>query len=411
MSDLAFPEITDAPAQTKRAVAPVDLRALALTRFGDWRSQAAALVAKFANVAFPVSTPKGYDEAKRALAEVRAPRYAAQNVSKASKSELATVSKAVGAEEQAVIDALAATEAAIKAQIDAEDERKAAEKAERERIEAARIEKHEQGLSTIRSYLTRCQAPAMTSERIATGIAMLEAVDVGAEWQEYEVAATTAKGVTLTAMRDLYAAALVAEDDARQREAQRVENARVAAELAAERQRIADEAAAVKAAAADLQRKINEQAAKEAKAERDAAAVEAAQRAEADRLERLAEQQREAREAETLEAERAAILAAEAPKPADAEIVQAEHVDTYLPPSAPAVPYEAPAPAAEPEPLFVSLDDINVDIGDGFWMRADFVHHTLGITPEATDNGASFYSPAQRSAILRALAKHCEALA
>ena len=67
MTELAFPEL-ESIEKPARAVAPIDLRALALTRFGDWRPQAAALVAKFANVAFPVQTPKGYDEAKKALA-------------------------------------------------------------------------------------------------------------------------------------------------------------------------------------------------------------------------------------------------------------------------------------------------------------------------------------------------------
>ena len=79
-------------------VAKVDLKALALTRFGDWRTQAQALVAKYRAVVFDCTTTKGYEEARKALAVVRAPRYAAQNVSKASKAELAQVSKAVGAE-------------------------------------------------------------------------------------------------------------------------------------------------------------------------------------------------------------------------------------------------------------------------------------------------------------------------
>ena len=138
---LEFPSIVIDQPTPRSAALVVDLKALALTRFGEWRPQAAALVAKFKDVAFAVQTPKGYDEAKKALAEVRAPRYAAQNVSKESKSELAAVSKAVGAEEAAITAALADTEAAIEAQIVSEDARRATEKAEAERkaAEAARI--------------------------------------------------------------------------------------------------------------------------------------------------------------------------------------------------------------------------------------------------------------------------------
>ena len=83
-------------------MAKVDLLALALSRFGQWRAGAAALVERYRAVAFDLSTATGYAELTKAIAEVRAPRYAAQNVAKASKSELAGISKAVGAEEAAV---------------------------------------------------------------------------------------------------------------------------------------------------------------------------------------------------------------------------------------------------------------------------------------------------------------------
>ena len=131
------------------AVATIDLKALALSRFGSWRPQAAALVAKYKGVVFDCLTTKGMAEATAARAEVRAPRYAAQNVAKASKAELAGVSRAVGAEEQAIIDALADTEAHIDSQIKAAEERKAAERAERERIEAERVERHQDRKSVV----------------------------------------------------------------------------------------------------------------------------------------------------------------------------------------------------------------------------------------------------------------------
>jgi hypothetical protein len=89
-------------------------------------------------------------------------------------------------------------------------------------------------------------------------------------------------------------------------------------------------------------------------------------------------------------------------------LAAAPHVDTYLPASAPAVTYEAPV---EPEPLFMSLDEINASIGDGFSMSAAFIGAVLDVRPTAIDAGYSLYNPVQYGAILRALAKHCEALA
>ncbi len=239
-----FVNINRLTAKPTTAIARIDLKALALTRFGEWRPLAAALAAKYAHVAFAVSTTKGYDEAKKALAEVRAPRYAAQNVAKASKTELAQVSKAVGAEEQAVADALADTEQHIKAQLDAEDQRRAAEKAERERIDAERRARHEGGIATIRSYVH--QAAGKTAAQIAVGIAAVDGIEIGPEWEEFTAAATLALVEThraLTAMRE---AALASEAEVAERLREREENARVAADLAAERLRLTEEAAAVR---------------------------------------------------------------------------------------------------------------------------------------------------------------------
>jgi hypothetical protein len=335
MTELAFPEITTAPA----LAAPATIKATVLAQFAATEASLHTLAAKYRDVAYNVATTKGMNEAREARRDLRENgRFLVERAERRIKADVNDLKKTMADEVDRLVAIVRPVEEAIDAQIKAREEALAAEKAERERIEAERRAKHEAGLATIRGYLTRCQERGMTSERIAAGIAALEAVSVGAEWEDFEVAATTAKGTTLAGMRDLYAAALVAEEEARQREAQRIENARVAAELAAERKRIADEAAEVKRQAIELQRKINEQAELEAKAERDAAAVLAAQRAESERLEALAAQKREAAEHAALEAERIAELEAGAPKPGDEPLV-----DAYLPVSAPAVRYEAPA--------------------------------------------------------------------
>jgi hypothetical protein len=94
-----------------------------------------ALESKFGSVVYDVTTTKGMEEAKKARAEIREPRYAVQNIAKAKKSELNKISKAIGEASDRIIARIEAIEEPIDKQIKAEEERKAAEKAERERVE------------------------------------------------------------------------------------------------------------------------------------------------------------------------------------------------------------------------------------------------------------------------------------
>jgi hypothetical protein len=152
------------------------------------------------------------------------------------------VSKAVGVEELAVTEFLAATEKHIKDQIDAEDKRReeekqarlqreAAEAAERARVEAARIANYVVGIKRIRDYLVA--AAGQPSEALERGIVRLEGMTFGETWQEYADQAQAARDETLEALRRMHAAALVAEQQAAAAEEQRLQNERLAAELAA----------------------------------------------------------------------------------------------------------------------------------------------------------------------------------
>lgn len=223
------------PAQPANTVAVLDMQALALSRFGAWRPAALALIERYRDVAFDLSSGKGVDALTRAIADVRAPRFAAQNVAKASKSELAGISKAIGAEEAAVTALLAPTESRLVALRDAHAERVAAEKAERERIEAERVAAHRAGIAGIRRFLDRCQEPGMTAARIANGIDALAAAVVDAsKWEDYADEAANAQRETLEGMRTLHAQVAEHEAEAARLEAQRIEQERKAAELAAQ---------------------------------------------------------------------------------------------------------------------------------------------------------------------------------
>jgi hypothetical protein len=202
------------------------------------------------------------------------------------------------------------------------------------------VARHEAVIAGIRAYPGK--ARGATAEKIAAGIAYVESQVYGPELEEYQALAATAHAEAIDTLRDMHAAAVKAEQDAADREAQRIENARVAAELAAE-------AAAVKALALDLQS--------------------------------LAEGRR-ARIAAMLPP-----LAAQA-VPADAaQVAMPEPVETQ------------PAPR-----LFIDLDDIEAMLG--FTMYPAFITDTLGIKPTATDDGAPLFNPCQWGDICDALLAH-----
>ena len=270
--------IAIAPTKTT-ALAAVEMQAVAIARFGDWRIGAAELVKRFAAVVFDCTTTKGMKEAEDARAEVRAPRYLAQNVAKNSKTELAAISRAVGAEEKAIIDALAETEAHIEGQISAELARKAAIKAEAARVELARKEAHENGIARIRG--SAAGAIGKTSAQILRGIAHLEDADMTG-WEEFIAAARAAQAEAITTLRTMAAAALAAENAVIEMVRVRAEQVRIAAEQRAEGERLAAEAAQQKRIAAEAKQVADAAAKVEddkraafAKLQADAAKVEA----------------------------------------------------------------------------------------------------------------------------------------
>lgn len=270
--------VATAAAEFKMALAKVDLQQLALSRFGEWRTQVAELVATYKDVVYDCKTTAGMAQAIAARAAVRAPRYAAQNVSKASKSELAKVSKAIGAEEQAIIEALATTEEGIDRQIRVEEERKANEKAERERLDLARRMRHEANIDLIVQY--KSAAIGLTSEQIGRGIAKLDlmrarlaAQDALDAWEEYADRAKEAIEATTQELVTMRAAALEREQAAAEAERQRLENEAEKTRLAEERRVLAAERAAVEA------ERVAQAAAAFEAAQREAARVAAEQSA------------------------------------------------------------------------------------------------------------------------------------
>jgi hypothetical protein len=113
-----------------------------------------------------------------------------------------------------------------------------AEKAEKARIEAARVEALQAGVARLLSYSDR--AIGQPAEKIAQAITALEAMHFHEDrWQEFTTRAAAARDDTLAKLRVLHGQALEAER-------LRAENERLQAE-AAERRRQAEELAAQRA--------------------------------------------------------------------------------------------------------------------------------------------------------------------
>lgn len=266
---LDFPPITEA-APTAIAVAPksvVTIKEAAVAHLRAHESTILALAERYRGVALPLDTPKGLAAGQAALTEVRENgRFAVQRARDATKDLLNGAKKDVEAEASRLIALIQPTEEHIEAQVSARKAVLAAEKAERERIEAERVSKHQAGISTIRSYIT--QAQGKTSEQIARVLPTIEAIDCGPDrFEEFSDEAGKALGEVLLALRELRATTKAREEEAARLEALRIEQARIAAEQAEAQRRLDEQAAELKRRQDEINR-----AEREAQAKRDAEA-------------------------------------------------------------------------------------------------------------------------------------------
>lgn len=191
-------------------LAKIDLTDVALAQFGKWREHVAGVKQNLSTLALDLSTQSKVDEAKSLRQRlINQPRADVRKVSKELKSKLAKVSKAIGAEEDAAVLAYDEAEKLISPQIDARQQELDAEKEAARIAEANRKAAHEDGITRIRSYLDMAQG--LPSERIARGIAALEAMTFGDEWEEYAVQAANAQCETIDALRKLHASTVAKE--------------------------------------------------------------------------------------------------------------------------------------------------------------------------------------------------------
>lgn len=265
------------------------------------------LVAKSANIV-EVKNAAGRDECHgAAMALVRA-RTTITKTGKAAREDAAAFQKAVIAEEKALIAITEGEETRLLALRDGWDAARAAEKAEAERIERARIEQIHLRIADIReagNLALQCRTSAMVESLIEkmTG-QQLDGFD------EFAEEAHNTRTATLARMKEISDIKLAEEQ----------ERARVLAEQEAERQRLAAERVENERIAAERKAEQDKRDA-EAKALRDAEEARLAEeRAELER------QRKEAAEAERIAAQERAEQEAKAKAARDADEAAARAV-------------------------------------------------------------------------------------
>lgn len=240
--------------------------------YAPYRAKLATLIAADEGVVVDAKTTAGMDMAIKRRAGYRDDvRIASQKSRVERKAPMLTIGKLLDSEYKALAADAAPHEEKWDKIIKTEEARKEAEKAAKIAAERARVEAIQREIQGIRD--AALDAAGKSAEVISSAIQIMERVAVTeAEFSEFAGEAQVAVDATITKLREMHAAALAAEQAARDAEAarlaeierqriaaaeverQRVENARIAEELRAETRRLADITAKQKAEQVERER-------------------------------------------------------------------------------------------------------------------------------------------------------------
>lgn len=374
-----------------------------LVAYSHTEAALAELNKRFNGAKFDLTTPNGDKAARSARLELVTLRTDLEKKRKAFKAPALEFGKKIDAEAARITAEIESLEKPIDAQIRADEARREQERQERVRIEQARVKVHHDAMAGIRSYVAA--ARGLPAERIQKGIDKLQAMVFGAEAEEFAAQYAEAKAETVAALTALHAETKAREEEAARLEAQRQEQARVAAEQKAEADRLAAERAQAEQDLAAQRAEVERQRKDLERQQADLAAAEAererkrAQQIEDARLAALAEQRRQDAAAESVRI--------------SAAPVNASGPAHLAPQPAPGLEFDASgvlSPKTRPEePATLKLGTICERLG--VTMTAAFVADTLGVKHSATQMTAKLYREADFARICAALAKHAGAMA
>lgn len=373
-AQLDFPPLpTEQPSTaiaTQAGVPAVTLKDAALVHFSALDAPLRALAERYRDVAFDVSTTKGLDAAKKARQDLRENgRFAVQRAEAAFKAAANDAKKAVEAKADELVAIVRPVEDSVDAQIKVREAAIEQERQERAIAEAARQQKHRDAIAVIAGYVAK--ADGLPSARIQAGLEYVRNIDVGADvFEDFAERAAEQKAVTIERLEAMLARTLAAEEAAQRAEAQRIENERVAAELAEQRRQLAEQAEALRRAQMIAEAaKMPPMPPAEVKAALDSIQVP----------EVITIRCAEVYDDMTRVSESHMLV------PAASEVVATPEGD------------RGPAPT-------IKLGDICLRLG--FTVTAAFVTETLGVKPAGTDKRAVLFAAADFNRIVDALIKH-----
>lgn len=192
-----------------------------IAQFKETEAGLQAMADKYRNVVYDVTTPKGMKEAVAARAELRdeGRRMLTRTAAKV-KADVNELKQVMGDEVERLVAIVKPVEDAIDAQIQVEVQRKADEKAARERLEAERVAAHRANIEKLRGYVERAEGQTLSA--IKAAIVALSDLEFGPEWEEFAQEANIARLSTVTRLMSMVT-----------QEEQRIENENLRAQLAA----------------------------------------------------------------------------------------------------------------------------------------------------------------------------------
>ncbi len=269
------------------------------TEIKEYSPTAAALAElrqKYEKAVYDTSTIAGMAKAVAARRELREVRVNLEKLRKELKAPALERSRLIDAEAKALTTQIEAMEDPIDAQIKAEEQRKADEKAEHERIERERVEALHRRVSMIREQPTRYVGKS--SAEIAAKIGALSEMEISDDFAELQGDAHAAKVEAIATLNDMHAKA---QEQEREAERLRVERESLEAERKAQEEQAArDRAELAKLRAEQEEREKAAQAEIEKQMEAERMRV-AAERAEQARLQAIEDTKRAKVEAEARE--------------------------------------------------------------------------------------------------------------
>lgn len=174
----------------------------------------AVLRADLAGKVYDLTTTKGNEEARGDRLRCVTLRTTLEKKRKELKAPAIEFGKKIDDEARRLTAAIEAIEQPIDNAIKADEARRESERIAKEKAERERKDKLAQGVRTILNYITLAQAPGMTAERIAKGLAALNGMRFGDDWQEYRQQAEDARLEAVTALTQIHAGAIEREAEA-----------------------------------------------------------------------------------------------------------------------------------------------------------------------------------------------------